>query len=682
MTRLQRKIESERSCNVIFTDLFDTLVHRKVHPNYTLKLWAKFVIRELGLFVDTDTLYSIRAAALRALSQKQHLKAVEVDYQAVIAEVYHRLITSDALNDVSYQHFQKIFEQADYEAEISVQFKNEGLIADLQHFKEKGYRIYLISDFYLSEKVIARLVEYHGLTPLFEAIFISCSLGKSKEKGSIYPFVLNRTGIDPKVAIMIGDNKKSDVLLAEKHGIKAIHLKHISHKIRNKKNLFGTDAHDFEKVCTRMERECRKSPHPFSEYVLHFYFFTERLYIKAKKNGIKNFFFLAREGLYLKRLFDAYQEMNGFTDQSKINTHYLEMSRNSALKIALRPLQEEDFSAYKGALGRMSVLDFLNGLGFSEGIIKRIIDDLSEVPTEVYLHFFQSDSFLKLRKNALFRIQYEHHRQLQKTAFNDYIRSFDVDFEQEGIHLVDVGWGGTMQENLYRYLEKKIPVYGYYLGLKEVYDIQPDTKRYGLNFSVYPSRSYSDEVLKANGQLYEQLLSAPHGTTVGYSQNDSHGYAERFHEEHEKKVFENLIRPVQEFMFAQFEILFESLRPVDYSQDLAQSFMTKMALRSGIFGKKQNIEFVDRLSRGFYQNIGQNKVGVAYSPKQLKESKMTLLAQFIKSPEKLFRYLVKIKPFMYSKGLYSLSWLVNLTYYYIKFNFWFKKKWMGKGLIS
>ncbi|MGB6150975.1 MAG: hypothetical protein WBG48_03200, partial [Pricia sp.] len=62
--------------------------------------------------------------------------------------------------------------------------------------------------------------------------------------------------------------------------------------------------------------------------------------------------------------------------------------------------------------------------------------------------------------------------------------------------------------------------------------------------------------------------------------------------------------------------------------------------------------------------------------------KLSLLARFLKSPEKLFRYLVKIKPFLYAKGLFWMSWPVNLAYYYIRFNFWFKRKWLGKGLTS
>ncbi|NNE77882.1 MAG: hypothetical protein HKN31_12510, partial [Pricia sp.] len=256
------------------------------------------------------------------------------------------------------------------------------------------------------------------------------------------------------------------------------------------------------------------------------------------------------------------------------------------------------------------------------------------------------------------------------------------DFETEGINLVDVGWGGTMQEGIYRFLKKKIQVTGYYLGLKEIYNIENNTKRYGLNFSIYPSQNFSDDVLKANGQLYEQLLAAPHGSTFHYITDKTGAKPVEFYEENEKRVFENFIKPVQSYMYERFEELFGKLRPITYSQEMAQDYLTDMALRTGILTNKKRIHFINQISKGFYQNIGAHKVGLTYNPAQLKESKLAILKRFLTSPEKVFRYLVKLKPFMYSKGIYWLSWPVNLTYYYIKFNFWFKKKWLNKGLVS
>ena len=552
------------------------------------------MVRELGLNIEVDRLYSIRTEAISFIGKRQSQNNVELDYPSVIAEVYQRLVNCDLISDIPLARFESIFKKADFVAETSVQFKNKALLADLQILKEKGYPIYLISDFYLPESLIAQILDFHGIADLFQDIFISCSIGKSKEKGSIYPYVLEKTAVDPKKAVMMGDNKASDVQNAEKYGLHTIHLKHTFHKLRNRKNLFGSDIRAFKKVCQEIERNCEKSPHPFSEYALHFYFFTERLYIKSKNAGIKNLFFLAREGHYLKRLFDAYQEMNRLANTVKINTHYLKISRHSALQVALKPLQEEDFKAFKGSLGRMSILDFLSGLEISEATTKHIMGGLDGVSEEVLAEFFHSDVFKRLKENSTFITQYEKYRLKQKSAFASYLDSFGVDFEQEGVHLVDVGWGGTMQENLYKYWDRKIPVTGYYLGLKEVYNIQPGTKRYGLNFSIYPSRNHTDDVLMANGQLYEQLLAAPHGSTIGYTNDNGKPDGVYFHEENEKQVFEKLVHPVQEFMFEQFKLLFEKLRPIDYGQDTAQKYLTDMALRSGILGNKKNAVFIDQ----------------------------------------------------------------------------------------
>ena len=682
MTRLRRTLEREDQRKVIFTDFFDTLVHRTVNPNYTLKLWAKFLIREIGLSLDEGALYDIRKSAVSHLAGKLKLRGVEVPYEAVIEEIYQRLVNSGLLFTTKYEHWKAVFKKADYLAETAVQFKNETLTKELYYFRSQGYSIYLITDFHQSDELISQILEFHGLSDLFDAIFVSCSLKKSKEAGSIYPIVLERTQVDANRAVMLGDNRQSDIENAAKYGIYGIHVKHRRHKVRNKKELFGNNDRAFKQACKEIEVQCKKSPHPFSTYIFHFYFFTERLYIKARQEGLKNLHFLAREGQYLKRLFDAYQEMNGFSEEAKIKTHYLKMSRQASIQISLKPLHQEDFSAFKARYGALTATLFMDNLQFPEQVQRQIIQELGEIPETPDKDFISSETLLRLKGNATFASHYEAHRKSQKRAFNKYIKSYGVDFRDEGMHLVDVGWGGTMQENLYHYFEEEIPVTGYYLGLKEVYNIQPDTKRYGLNFSVYPGKTYSDDVLMANGQLYEQLLGASHGSTVCYTDEDPDSFAVLFHEKNEKEVFEKLVHPVQEYMFEQFKALFEGLRPIEYSQETAQEYLTDLALRAGIFTRKENVKFVDKLSAGFYQNVGENKVGINYSPSQIKTSKLALLVSFFKSPEKLFRYLVKVKPFLYAKGLYWLSWPIHLSYYYIKFNFWFKKKWLSKGLVS
>ncbi|KKK45437.1 hypothetical protein LCGC14_3165480 [marine sediment metagenome] len=122
MSRLLSQIEDNPEYKVIFTDLFDTLIHRNVHPNYTLKLWGKFMIRELGLSIEVDQLFSIRAEALSFVSKQQNLKKVEVAYISVVEEVYKRLVNSDMISGIPLSRFENVFERADFVVETSVQF--------------------------------------------------------------------------------------------------------------------------------------------------------------------------------------------------------------------------------------------------------------------------------------------------------------------------------------------------------------------------------------------------------------------------------------------------------------------------------------------------------------------------------------------------------------------------------
>ncbi len=682
MQDIAQKIENLPSCKVVFTDFFDTLVHRKVHPNFCIKLWAKHMIRELGISISIDQLFSIRFAALSFLAKEQGINTLEVNYRHLVKEVYNRLVNNNILQNTDYTIFEKIFENADYISEVSTQFKNDKLINSLDILKKKGYKIYLVTDFFLSKSLIHRIVNFHEIQSLFDDLFVSCELSKSKEKGTIYPYILSKVNLVAEEVIMIGDNLNSDVINAGIHGIKSIHTKHKSHHFRNKKNLFGKDSKQFKKACKSIERECRKSNYPFSEYILHYYFFIERLYIKASQDGVRNLFFLAREGLYLRKLFDLYQELNLFDNITKINTHYLRASRQSAQLVNLKPLSEEKFDFIEENYGKMSPIQFMEWLQFSSNTTKIIEKELNINLFEVHENFFKSDSLKKLRANSTFIELYELNRLKQKESFSEYMLNFNTQIDKEGIALVDVGWGGTMQEGIYNFYDEKIPVTGYYLGLKEIYNIKPKTKRYGLNFSLYPNRNYSYEILKANGQLYEQLLAAPHGSTLGYSDSNGKVNPIEYHEENEKHIFEHYIKDIQNYMLSVFDKLFNKLRTVNYTQEQAQEYITDMAMRNGIFSNKKKIKFVYNISQGFYQNIGGNQVGLTYSPKQLRSRKRALLKLFILSPEKVFRFIVKTKPYLYGKGLYWMSLPINLIYYYMKFNIWLKKKIFPKKLLN
>ncbi len=638
------------------------------------------MIRELGLYVDVDSLYQIRLSAVKFLCKKKDVSNVEIPHECLIKEVYKRLLNSEKISDISYDTFSNYFIEADYGSEVHTQFVNKDLLKKLTLAKSKGYGLYLISDIHLSLGIMQRILAFHGLDQLFDGIYISSSLGKSKQSGNIYEFVLKDTNSSSLETVMIGDNKRNDYIKAKENGLHAIHLKHLKHKFRNKLNLFGNDQKKFNSICKSKEVKCRRSDYLFSEYIIHYYFFIERLYIESKKKNIKNLYFLAREGLFLKELFDYYQEANGLNKTDFITTHYLKVSRHSAMLISLKTLDKEKFKSIKNEYGVMSLRQFLESFHFSKEVLNSILDDIPFEADKVIKDFVSSEVMEYLRVNEHFTNHYNHKRLQQRRAFTEYLDSFGVDYKNEGIVLVDVGWGGTMQEGINHFLKRKVNVQGYYIGLRYIYNIEKKTKRFGLNFSVYPSQGFSDYILLANSQLYEQLLAAPHGSAINYTSIEQ-GFVLEHHEENEKAVYENFISPIQDFMFTEFKSFIKCLAPNVYSQDMAQSYLTDMALRLGLLTSKRKLRFIHQISKGFYQNVGNNKVGLVYNPKAVGVSKKELLKLFLWSPEKIFRYLVKIKPLLYSKGKSWLGLPICLVYYYIRLNRWVKSKLFKNNLI-
>ncbi|MEO9894462.1 HAD family hydrolase [Aurantibacter sp.] len=667
MNKLFSAVEKSTKCTTVFCDLYDTLLHRTVHPHYVLKLWSKAMIRELGLDLAIDDLFFIRKASLDHLSDKLEKKSSEIPYRILISEVYNRLMNHDIVRNWTFDQFLTYSSAADIQSEFDVQFVNKKVKEQLYKLKNKGYKLYCVSDFYLSKGHILELLKLHGLSDLFDDVYVSSSREASKEnKGSLYLNVLNELELQPSEVIMFGDNKQSDCLNANKHGIEAVHVANMQRKINSKFKLFGSDQNDYERVNRELEERSSRSSYAYGEYIILFHTFIERLYKESKKKQIKNLFFISREGYFLKRLFDHYQKTVDLNPEDSIKAHYFKASRASTMQISHKELDVEYFEHMERKDANISVENFLKSFLFKDDLIKEIADEIDCDQNEMIVDFYNSEIFIKLKNNEKFELNYEKSRNKQRLAFQNYINSFGIDFENEGMNVVDVGWRGTMQECIHAFFEDKVNVQGFYLGLKEGYKITESTKRYGLNFSVYPTASPSDNVLMANRQLYEQLLAAPHGSTIGY-RNKAGDYSIERYEERERTVYFEHIAPMQEFMFAEYCQLIDDLKVICYEHNVVQEYMTDLALRLGLFADKKKIKFMHEISKGFYQNVGNNEVGVSYEHTQLRESKLSLIRRFVLFPEKTFRFLVKIKPMLYAKGFYRLSYPVNLIYYYIKF---------------
>jgi hypothetical protein len=493
-------------------------------------------------------------------------------------------------------------------------------------------------------------------------------LEKSKHRGTIYEPITSELAIDPCQVMMIGDNHRSDYLNAIKNGLNAYQLPHKKYLKKNKRNNFGNDTKNLKRVINGLYKSCQKrSSIPYTEYIIFYHTFVERMYNTAKRKNIKDLFFLAREGQYLKKIFDSYQEYSQIDESRKINTHYLKISRHAALQMSLKAIDEEPFTFLRHKYGNLSTDDFLIAVNCSEELRQQITSELNVDGKLVIEGFFSSSIFENIKQNKTFLKYYNAHREASHNAFKAYVSSFNSDIEKDGINVVDIGWGGTMQEAIFEFFNQNIPVTGYYLGLGTIYNIQPKTKRHGLIFSLMPYPNYNDYILMANQQLYEQFSGADHGSALGYSL-DIKDFTMEYHKPEEKWLYDNHIKRHQEAMFGLHKSLLSSLEPLCYSEEMMQNTISKIALKVGLFQNLKKLKFLETLSSGFYQNVGNNQVGISYKPPKIK-SPVKEIIRFLMTPEKYFRYLVKLKPALYKKNkLVAFLAPMFLIYLYFGFN--------------
>lgn len=300
----------------------------------------------------------------------------------------------------------------------------------------------------------------------------------------------------------------------------------------------------------------------FPELATTLLYFIARLHDALEEQGGGHVYFLSREGQPLKRMFDMYQnKVSG-----GITSHYLEVSRRSTLLPSLESLVEEGFETLFRQYRRISLFEFLSSLGL-EMQMRSIalalgLPEGAEVTREE--DFPTSQTFRALKALLLFQDLYESERLARRRAFLAYLEELSGGTLPVRLFIVDVGWKGTIQDNLYALLCRKgdTPVHavtGYYIGLVAAGAASPSNDKYGLLFSSVGTTSPKFRVFNENRALFEVVLAADHGSIVSYEAK-SDGRANAIRGEFEEcEMLAREVFPVQYQLFERFERILKEI---------------------------------------------------------------------------------------------------------------------------
>lgn len=573
----------------VFFDCFETVIHRYMHTENLKMLWSDQLKKKLGMRISSELLYLIRRESEQIVSLSKGIILQEFTYKELIKQIYIKLNSIEE-NCISFADFYEITLKLEIDVERDNCYLDRETDEAIKYLVENKIPCYILSDFYLESGDLKKLLMQMGVNAV-EKIYVSADFKKSKYTGELYPCICKELGIKENEALMIGDNKVSDYHNAKRNGWDAYYRKWEAYpSIVDKKFV----EHQLLKIAKVKEK------YPYTNYAFSLFLFIDELYEKLVYNNIKTVLFLSREGELLKKLFDCYCMDREFSD---IKSIYFYTSRISSFVAGLREISEETFAGLFNRYTNMSIDIFLESLGFEEAWINAIQQKMKYDFNEIISEFSKSAAFASLKKNELFLYYYNMHRKNQQKLLLKYMTQLGLN-ESAKITLVDVGWRGTIQDNLAYFINDAFPISGYYIGISKLKNISSQNWKEGIIFSEYPVKSPNFEIWNFDKFMYERILLASHPTTIKYKEQEGRVipvFKEYLNEEESYQY----IRPYQEEIIRKFNALNMLFENTCYRAKTFSRFFTQIHLNMLCKIGKKEVQMQKQLYEYNHESFGE-----------------------------------------------------------------------------
>lgn len=406
--------------------------------------------------------------------------------------------------------------------------------------KAEGVRLIFASDMYLSVAQVYQLLDNAGYAGLFDAGYTSGALGVAKHTGRLFAKMRRTEKIPTAAMLHIGDNRRPDYLAPLAQGIPAIGL-FLSELALHEAvldtdwQLLQTDSerggalvHGYATAARRpptLAEESHEAPlwrlghdlyGPVIANVVH------QLHAYVTEHGIEAVYFLAREGLLFKQAYDQLvQTLNLKTAPSG----YLCISRLTSFQATTRTIGLRELHAVLLNNEHTTLRSCLSVAPLHEATLVDLAHDYGFLSPDDPVSPMRDPAFHRLIEDP--RVTSALNEQ-QQASWPRLLKHLDQQafFSGRRVALVDVGWGGQIQESLVQALSA-LPgcpeIHGFYLGNNSLASRRAES---GLRYAA-ASFCRMDDYDWLGGAAFECLQAlevptrAPHGTTLGYTEDGS-----------------------------------------------------------------------------------------------------------------------------------------------------------------
>lgn len=519
----------ETSAKLLSFDIWSTILHRECHPDEIKLQSARFML----------------------LKNRRRLKPAYVDLMALFDARIRNENASAPNGDHEYRFSDAVLGWIEEVSEVGMPAAERAALHDdlLRHEMDAELRstwvdprttdlarnaaipsIYL-SDFYMDGKFISKLLMKHGIRNLFAKGYVSCDSYETKRGGKLFARLLSDFQLKPNQVLHVGDN-----LIADQQVPQALGFNVLPYNITDEEdrlNWYGeafwrTRELDFnlheKRILSLMEDAAsslptengkdlraaglRMAPLAFS-YCLS-------ILEAATAFGDDKVYFFTREGHFLLSMYEAIRGENPLNMDTPVG-EILEVSRKATFAASLKDLSASELKRMWSLYSRQSphaLCVSLNlDLKLGAAAAKRVGLDFNQPVASPD----RDPRFLAFLADAKFKSYAEQSIAEQKASLLGYLAQKDIKpGVEQGLCVVDIGWRGTIQDNLSHLLER--PIRGHYLALFGYLNQQPklSSKLGWLGDGNIPGAPQ----LRDQVAPLEMIFNGPGGSVVGYEKRD------------------------------------------------------------------------------------------------------------------------------------------------------------------
>lgn len=584
----------KKKYKILTLDVWDTIIRRKCHPDEIKVCTAKYLY--LIAFDDIKDnchditfLTSARIEAERELGQRNQKLGNDDEY--IINDVLELwckkvFVESSKVNQVLIKQL--------YDFELKTEIKNAYLdptIVDLLSNYEYEM-VGCISDFYAGKEFILSLLEAVGFPVKLDFVYISCEYGVNKRSGRLFSQVQKDLAVEEGEQMHIGDNIFSDVEIPENMGIHTLH--YVPEAEYNRKQ-------EREKNFSLGKTDVLKKDNIFKQasvgISIFFYGFVSWIIESCVRKHIDKIYFFTREGEFYKRIYDEIVK----TCDANMNfpqSYLLEVSRIATFGPSIREVTLSEMMRIWNQYSIQSMHAFFASLGFrNEKGVQLYLEKYNIPENEVIIYPWLDNRVQEMFQNQEFIAFVEDEIKKQRITLESYCLQKDLKKgSQEQIAIVDIGWRGTIQDNLC-YLYPDYHICGFYVGLVDFLNKQPyNSEKYGY----LEKCTYKDALLKISTP-FEMICNSPNGSTVFYKKEGESTVAVRKIEESEDRIYyhytkmlqDNIINDINSFskMNQKYRMMSDSYLQEAYMSLKKFVFYPSQRCVNAYFGLIHNEEF-------------------------------------------------------------------------------------------